>query len=319
MKKKILLIRLSSLGDLVLLTSPLESLYRKGYDVCLLLHKEYSQLFEDEPRIKRIYRVERGIRGIYRTIRELREERFYAIFDLHFKPLSIIFLLFSRSEIKKIYKKRITARRMAVWFKKRIKDISVLELYHRPLTSLLGEVREFPEPMLYINSGVVHNLPSKYCVFAPLSRHSVKIWPYYKELYSLVVKNINMEVVLVGKEEDGSEISLDIEGAVNLINRTDLKELVQIIKGACFVVSNDSAVAHISTAVRTPLFVIFGPTIKEFGFMPQGENVSIFETFPHCRPCSLHGDKPCKYSNPVCLGDIKPDDVFSRILEFLGK
>mgnify|MGYP000568946922 CR=1 FL=1 len=103
-KKSVLLIRLSSLGDLVLLTSTIELLYSFGTSITLLTSTEYRDLFEEDPRIKELI-VYKKNRSLSDLVKEVRRARYDYAFDLHRKPLTQFILRIARAK-KKLFPMR---------------------------------------------------------------------------------------------------------------------------------------------------------------------------------------------------------------------
>jgi heptosyltransferase-2 len=314
--KRVLLIRLSSLGDIVLLT-PVLDILSKGMEVHLLTGKEYTGLFKGDHRLKRIYGFERGISGLFRILREIRRTKYDLSVDLHLKPLTLLLLLLSRAKEKRFYRKRIMDRRLSVLFKRKIKEVPIPYLYLKPFLKYLREVKNLPPPVIKPTEVKGISLPEKFAVLAPGAKYESKRWLGFKELSKLIKRGCNIQVVIVGDSGD-VEIAKDIEREVDIINfagKTNLERLVYVLSKALFVVSNDSGPAHLGTALKKPVYVIFGPTVPEFGFRPMGSLVRVFEVDLPCRPCSLHGEKKCKRGDLACLGGISPSSVYRFIKE----
>ena len=82
------------------------------------------------------------------------------------------------------------------------------------------------------------------------------------------------------------------------------------------VVTNDTSVCHLAEAVSTPAIVIFGSTVKEFGYAPFLEGSELVETneILNCRPCSKDGRGKCTNPNYLhCLTTISPQTVMQLI------
>jgi ADP-heptose:LPS heptosyltransferase len=315
---KVLLIRLSALGDLVILTSTLELLKMTGAKVFLLTKEEYRELFEGDPRIEDLILLRKG--NFLETLKNLRKMTFDYAFDLHKKPLTRLLLNLSRARKKGSYGKRGLERRMAVWFKKRIGEIPVSHLYAEPIKRYMKIDLPVPPPRLLVKTKKM-DLPTNYVVLGIGAKYQTKIWPHFGDLAVRIKKEMGITPVLVGDEGDLKETrKIPREaGAIDLVGKTSLKELVGVIKNSKITVSNDSGIAHISAALSVPTVVIFGPTIPAFGFRPTGGRVVLLEyqnNLP-CRPCSLHGEKMCKRQDKICLQAISPDYVFSRVKELV--
>ncbi|HHE33070.1 MAG TPA: glycosyltransferase family 9 protein, partial [Chlorobaculum parvum] len=93
-----------------------------------------------------------------------------------------------------------------------------------------------------------------------------------------------------------------------------------LLSGVDAVLTNDTGLMHIASAFGKKLFVIFGSSVKEFGFMPWGAEYELFETPGlKCRPCSHIGRSSCPKGHFRCMTDIAPETVASRIVQTLNK
>ena len=73
---------------------------------------------------------------------------------------------------------------------------------------------------------------------------------------------------------------------------------------------------HISWVQDVPTIAFFGPTVKELGFFPRGENSIVLEEDLECRPCGLHGHKKCPKSHHNCMKNITPEHAWNTIKVF---
>lgn len=318
--KKVFLIRFSSLGDLVLLTSTLELLYSLGSSVTLIVKAEYRELFVNDPRVKRLITFDKDT-PLFQLIKEVRKESYDYAFDLHKKPFSYLLLKALRAEKKFSYRKRSLERRMAVWFKKRIHEKSVIELYAEPIFKAFGINLEVPAPKILINEETSFVPEEEYAVLGIGARHESKVWPYFGEMALMIRKEFGILPVLVGDKGDLRYLQKFPEESspLNLVGKTSISQLATLIKNSKFVISNDSGVGHIAASYGVPTLVFFGPTIPEFGFRPIGEKALAleYEGVLRCRPCSLHGEKPCRRKDKLCLSGIPPERVLNSIRRLL--
>lgn len=127
-------------------------------------------------------------------------------------------------------------------------------------------------------------------------------------------------LLFLGDETD-RRIALDIEKAVswdgpvlNLAGRLTLWESVQALSAADCLLSNDSAMTHISEALATPVAVLFGPTVEAFGFAPRLPGSKAFSAPIGCRPCSKHGKTDCRFGDKQCFSRIPKSAVIDFIV-----
>ncbi len=312
---KVLVIRLSSLGDLVILSALVEFLHRKGKRIHLALYEEFADLYEGDNRIEKIIALKRTFKGKWKGLQAIRRESYDLVVDAHGKLYPFLLTLFSRTKYRVRARKNSWERRMAVLFKKEIQETPLYKLFVTSVQKYIP-VDEIPKPKLIATKEPEFDLPREYAVLVPGASKWTKRWPveYYLELGKRIVEKLGLSVIIIGKEK---LIESAPVGFINLQANTSLRELLYILKNAKFVVSNDTGPAHMAAAIGTPLFVIFGPTIPEFGFRPAGEGfVKLFEKKLSCRPCSLHGLDRCPMEHFKCMREITPEEVFGEIERF---
>ncbi len=147
----------------------------------------------------------------------------------------------------------------------------------------------------------------------PFASHAQKTWPsdYWHDLVNLLDKN-NIPWVAIGHGP-----AMFPGRPEDLIGRTSLRETCAILAGCKALVTADSGPMHLAAAVDTPVIALFGPTTREWGFYPAGENDQVLELFLSCRPCSLHGKKNCP-RNHQCMRGLPPAKVMSALEELRG-
>ncbi len=161
-----------------------------------------------------------------------------------------------------------------------------------------------------------------FVVITPGSIWQTKCWVGYTELTKLLKEKLACDIVLLGSADDYSlceEIS-NAGCAVNLARKTNLLQSAAIIKMARLAIANDSAPAHIASAVGTPVVAIFGPTVPRFGFTPYSEKSAVIENRElYCRPCSLHGPKKCPEKHFRCMKEITCEQVLKAVEELIKR
>ncbi|MFP4658230.1 MAG: glycosyltransferase family 9 protein, partial [Desulfonatronovibrionaceae bacterium] len=81
-------------------------------------------------------------------------------------------------------------------------------------------------------------------------------------------------------------------------------------------ITPDSGPMHLGTGVETPVTALFGPTSREWGFYPSGENDRTVHLGLSCSPCTLHGRVGCR-RDLACMRDIAPETVLRTVLDRL--
>ncbi len=315
---KILVIRLSSLGD-VILTSPVIRALKKRYpqiEISFLVKKEFSNALKHNPNINQIFYYQKKNTG--ETIKELVQEDFDCVIDLQNN--------FRSREIRKALCKPFVK-----FSKPSIKKFLLVNLK----IDLFGEVKTIPEmytssidslelddnsPDIYIPDNLKPQIAKdeKNIGLCPGSKHFTKMWPkeYFIELGSKLAEE-KFNIFLFGGKDDSnicSELSKEIKGSINLSNDNDLLLTAINMKMCRIIVCNDSGLMHTACAVKTEVIAIFGSTVRQFGFFPYNSQSTVFENnLLSCRPCSHIGKSKCPKGHLKCLSEIKPGMIFNSI------
>jgi len=338
--ERVLIIRLSSIGDVVLATPVIRNLKEKYPDckIDFLVKSRYYDLLKSNPLLNKVFCLKDGggIPALTAILKEIKQVRYSLILDLHRNLRSRIINIMSRKEKSIGYKKPKLKRWFLIHFKKNYyNDIhTITQLYLKALEEYGVDQKNicpelFPDEtltkkvtFLFEENDIHEN--ERIIVFVPGAGMMTKEWPieYYSALGKLLFKAYNPKIIVLGNEKDKekAEILRDEfkENLLSLAGMTTLLEAAAIIKKANLVVTNDSGLMHISQAMDVPSVAIFGPTVKEFGFFPQRIHSPVIETELYCRPCSVFGSNRCKKEHFKCMKEISPDHVFqvcSKLLE----
>jgi len=106
---------------------------------------------------------------------------------------------------------------------------------------------------------------------------------------------------------------------VNLAGQLDIPALAAALGRLDACLTNDSGPMHLAWVQDTPLCALFGPTTRQLGFFPRGENSRVLEQSMDCRPCGLHGHTACPQKHHQCMRDITPDRVWDVLKGMLGR
>tara|TARA_E500000331_G_C17043431_1_gene620648 strand:- start:176 stop:691 length:516 start_codon:yes stop_codon:yes gene_type:complete len=160
----------------------------------------------------------------------------------------------------------------------------------------------------------------KYIAIGASASYPLKRWPlqYFKEIISILIKQ-DFPVLLVGgaNEQENTNLEHYFSGSVtNASGKFTTLESAELLRHARIVLTNDTSISHIAEAMQTPAIVIFGATVKEFGYTPFLNESTIVETNEKlsCRPCSSDGRGRCRNPEKLrCLTSITPDMVLPII------
>jgi len=311
-----LIIRLSSLGD-ILLTSPLLRSVKARYPdikIDYVVKKQYADAIKYNPNIRKIFFYEDAEIDI--------TENYDLIVDLQ----------------KNIRSKQITKKIKAPIVSFRKMDIEKFLLVRFKINKLKFSS---PIPVRYAqtigdlsldNKGleifIPDNIMSDFIegnniAIAPGSRHFTKMWPveYYIYLGKILSANKFRVVILGGKTDSQvcGQIHKMVPNSLNLCNEDDLLKTVSHMKKCRAVICNDSGLMHAACAARTPVLAFFGSTVKEFGFAPyNAKNLILENNSLSCRPCSHIGRDHCPKKHFKCMKEITPYMAFSHLNQLLN-
>ncbi len=320
--QKILIIRFSSIGDIVLTTPLLRAIKQQNsqIEVHYLTKKEYADVIRHNPYIDKLFLIDNDIRNI---VKQLRKEKYDHIIDLHknlrsfrikkalgipatsFEKLNWEKLLLVKFNINNLPKVHIVDRYFATLRKLRIKnDKKGLEYY-----SGLEDEKQI--------KGLDEKIADDYAVLVVGGTYFTKQIPIEKLLE--IIQAIKIPVVLAGGPSDveiAQEVIEQSEKTVyNAVGISDINESAEIVRRSSFVVTGDTGLMHIAAAYQKRIYSVWGNTVPEFGmtpYMPEHpERFTIIEIKElKCRPCSKLGHNTCPQSHFDCMMKIDFNKIF---------
>jgi len=338
-KMKILLIRLSSLGDAILATAAVEALREDlpEAEVHILTKPAFRDVFRNNPGVEKLLDWEPSS-GLLKLAAKIRSEKYDCIADLHGNLRTNILKNLGTGAKWTRFSKGALRRRAAVILKKpsMLGTRHVVDNYIEALAPLGVEPKRrlprlYPSPAQEARieeelraAGWDGSMPV--LALAPGARWKTKAWPRDKwiELLARVKNRDKIFPVLVGGGEDAEACAEILKKAgvrgADMAGRFSIPETAALLKKSQAMVTNDSAPLHIAVSVRTPVIALFGPTVKGFGFYPLGARDVVVEKEMSCRPCRLHGGDACPLGHHGCLVDIEVEEVFQAFsaLDFGG-
>jgi lipopolysaccharide heptosyltransferase II len=331
----VLAVRLSSIGD-VLLTTPLLRAIRRRHPaarITVLTKLVHAPLLSHNPHVNQVLAIgsNRGVAGIGA---ELRANRYTHKLDLHDSLRTRMLHLLVPGRWRTYPKHRI-ARALLIHTKKnRYRDSRPVAERYFDAARDLDVAPDGAPPDLFLSpeavreaaewldrSGLAAKRPL--IALAPGAAHATKRWPL--DRWHVLVGRILTEgcdVVLVGGNHDvalGEVLAAKAPGrVVNAAGQLGLQGTGAILQRARVLVSGDTGVMHMATAVETPVVALFGPTVRPFGYFPYSARSQVVELALSCRPCSSKGSSRCPLGHHRCLGDMDPDLVFQAVRRSLA-
>jgi len=320
--KKILVIRLSSLGDIVLTQSAVQVLRNEFPDVQIhfLTKKIFAPIVEMFNCVDEIHYWENK----YLLLKNLRKLKFDLAIDLHSKFNTLIIKNFINAKQTVTYNKKHLLRRKIV--KKRTNKTisSTVALYFTALRKM-GLESEVTIPKLFpANNAVMPEIlpvsdKTKYIGLFPGALHKTKQYPVEQlaEFIDSVPIKWNYRFLIFGSKAErllaGELNSLTKTNIIDLCGKLDLQQLVYAMNKMDAVITNDSGPMHIAAALEKPQIAIFGATHPKLGFVPMNKKAILLSADLPCQPCSLHGGEECPKNHLNCMKSI----TTAQILESL--
>jgi len=326
--KQILVIRLGAIGDVVL-TSPTILNLKLSWPrakITLLTRSHLAGLASMFTGVDEVleFPPHASFNDLYLMGEYLDKMGFDLVVDLHGNFRSWYLSKHIAAGVKVKYPKRRFERWAAVKFKRiNPNPPHTIDMYNQAVLDAGGKIYArrpvIPQrPGDQIDFDFGEALPT--VAIAPGASYPDKQWPpeRFRQLALEIIEQIPANVVLLLADIDERMESLRDEiprDKLRVFVNADLDRLPKIIAGADLLICNDSALAHIGSAVGTPVMALFGPTHPTFGFAPRGLRDCIMQVDEPCRPCSLHGQRTCYRDQQYCFERIGVNDVLNKAAE----
>ena len=334
---KFLVIRFSSIGDIVLTTPVVRCLKQQvsGSVVHFLIKPGFRTVMANNPYIDKIHVLQENWNDM---IEELKAEKFDYIIDLHHnlrtlrvkKDLDVPAYSFNKLNLEKLIYTKLKWNVMP--------DLHVVDRYMRTV-----------QPFGVVNDGLgmdyfirkeeevqIHDIPTSHSAgFIAVvigASYTNKKLPTYK-LKELCAR-IDHPIILLGAKEefrDGEEISsVDPIKIYNACGKFSLNESADLVRKAKLVISHDTGLMHIAAAFKKQVIAIWGSTVPSFGVSPyyghrflQTQSMTPFDNIQvhklWCRPCTKFGKNYCPQGHFKCMKNISIDDIVERVNIRLGR
>jgi heptosyltransferase-2 len=312
----ILVVRFSSLGD-VILTTPLLRTIRRAHpdaDVTFVTKRAYAEVLTESPYVTRLVTLEPG--ESVRTLAARLRAPFAWRLDLHgsLRSYALRMLLGGRWSS---YPKRRRMRRRLVTHRAPAGTAlpHVAERYFHAARGL-GVTPDGGPPEVHVSAAAAARAaelaPAGAVVLAPGSRQATKRWPP-ERWHALAERLLAKGYRVIGLGSVGEERLLDTPGIVPAFG-LPLGVAAGVLAAARVAVANDSGLMHLATAVGTPVVALFGPTVRALGSGPYRAPSTVVERPLGCRPCSPYGGPVCPLGHHRCMIEIAADEVETAVL-----
>ncbi|PKN77798.1 MAG: glycosyl transferase family 9 [Candidatus Cloacimonetes bacterium HGW-Cloacimonetes-1] len=328
---KILVIRLSSLGDIVLTQSVCAEL-REHYPSSIiefLTYPAFRDLVQSFGTCDKIISYEKTLAFHLK----LMLQRYDMIVDLHQKLSTIIVRTLLRAPRKVVYQKKRQLRNRIVKHRTAKSILSTVSLYYSVFTAIpdmQGLTLESPKKPVIKAIGdlppCIAELKSENRLLIgifPGAAHQTKMYPIDQWNKVIGLSDANWHFVLLGSKNEGylcKELEQsNPERTTNLCGRFQIGDLIAVINGLDLVLSNDSGPMHLAAALQKAQIAIFGSVHPKLGFAPLNDRAIVLCADLDCQPCSLHGRESCPLGHFRCMTEISPESIVRSISLLLGR
>ena len=313
--KKILIIRFSSIGDIVL-TTPVIRCVKKQFpdaEVHYVTKEVFKNILIHNPYIDKVHTFKEDISELYEP---LKAENFDVVIDLH-KNLRSLRLKQKLKAKNYSFDKLNLQKFLAVNFKQinKLPNKHIVDRYFDAVAPLgiKSDGKGLDHFMhqndrVDVSSLLTDHLQKTFVALVVGGSYFTKKIPLNK--LSEICKNSKLPIIVLGGKEDklvGDELKKQFPQLINTCGQYTINQSASIIERAEWVVSSDTGLMHIAAAYNKKIISMWGNTIPEFGmspYLPNLENKILEVKNLSCRPCSKLGYKKCPKGHFKCMNDL---------------
>lgn len=330
---KFLIIRFSSIGDIILTTPVVRCIKQQVPDaeVHYLTKSSFAFLLKNNPYIDQIHILKESL---FDTLIKLKAEGFDNIIDLHNNLRTLIcksVLGIDAFTFDKLNFEKTVLTKSGINI---LPQLHIVDRYLQTVESFgvksdgKGLEYFFDEAELdQFKRSEFYNLTNQtYVAVAIGAQHATKRMPAEK-LIELCNK-IDAPILLLGGKDDketGDIILKGCKGKIhNLCGSLSFDASAYVIQNAAHVITHDTGLMHVAAAFNKPMQVIWGNTVPELGMYPYYSNTSTLLAANHevklkCRPCSKIGYNSCPKGHFNCMMLQNTDVIANNIFRAMGR
>jgi ADP-heptose:LPS heptosyltransferase len=320
--QKFLLIRFSSMGDIVLCSPVIRSLKKKypEAEIHFLTKKTHFSLLAHNPYLSRVHLLEEKNTSL---LSQLKAEKFSYIFDLHNNLRSLRFRLALRRPSRTFNKQNINKWLMTQpWLRPLAGSIAhVVERYAETLLPVGAPLDEqgldffLPEELeAWAQQLLQGHWGERQQVLAVVLGATYPTKRWLPEHFVSTLNQLRRPVLLLGGPDTRPEADqlirqLDVP-VYDAVAKHKVLEAAALMKQAQAVLTHDTGFMHIAAAFQLPIYSLWGNTVPEFGMTPFRCQHTVLEVADlSCRPCSKLGSQRCPQGHFRCMRELSPDQV----------
>lgn len=323
--KKILIIRFSSIGDIVL-TSPIVRCVKsqlKNCEVHYLTKKSFESIVSLNPNVDKVYSIQKNIDEV---LPQLKQEKYDFIIDLHYNIRSVLVRLKLNRPSFKFNKTNLKKWLMVNWKIRKKSNAHIVDRYFKAVKKLgvkndgMGLDFFIPEDQEVSLAALPASHRNGYIAFVIGAKHFTKRMP--KEKITAICQQLQQPVILLGGPEDkalADEITKQVGAKIyNACGIYSLQQSASLVKQAQKVLTHDTGLMHIAAAFKKDIVSVWGSTIPEFGMSPylpgnSKAGVYIENSDLSCRPCSKIGFNKCPKGHFNCMTELSEAKIVAAL------
>ena len=326
---RFLIIRLSSIGDIVLTTPVIRCLHKQlpGVEIHFLVKKNFSSILNSNPYVNKVHIWKDEISD---TIEDLKAENFDVVIDLHHNLRSLKIKSGLGLKSFSFYKLNVEKWLMTALKWNRLPDRHIVDRYLDTVSSFGvkndGAGLDFFIPMEdeVIPADISDTLNREYVAMVIGAAHYTKRLP--TEKLSELLQKITFPVVLIGGPEDRALGEMLVQGrenhVVNSCGNLNLNQSASLVRQSSLVITHDTGMMHIAAAFHRPIISVWGNTIPAFGMSAYYGDIGGVDFRAEvqglsCRPCSKIGYSKCPRKHFRCMIDQDIHGIAMRVREAL--
>jgi len=325
---KFLIIRFSSIGDIVL-TTPVIRCLRKKYpaaEIYFLTKKKFAGIVESNPYLSKVLILDEVFLD---TIDILKDEKFDYVIDLHNNLRTLRIKQALKGVPFNSFNKLNTQKWIYTSFKINLMPEKHIVDRYMETVEKLGVVNDglgldyfIPEKDTINDKDIPFSHSQGYISIAIGAAHFTKKLPVDK--LKKICISIDYPIILLGGKEDysnGIEISeIDPVKIYNACGKFSLNESADIISKSKLVISHDTGLMHIAAAFKKMVLSVWGNTVPSFGMYPYQTQYELFQVNKlWCRPCSKIGYEKCPLGHFKCMQEMPIELIIESANRFLKK
>ena len=313
--KRILVITLSNVGDILLTTPVIGELTARFPKARLdvIVGPNGREIFEKDPAVSKviIYDKHTSVMDKRRLVSKLRRLKYDLVVDLRNTIFGV--LLGPRYRTSPLQKRLRGARHKKEEHLFRLKGLGIEPAGDALRIHITAEDEEAVERLIRLEG-----LKGSFVVVSAGAKSHLKRWPeeHFAKLCDRIVSEMGMDVVFIGLTEDGEVVDRIIgkmkARQVNLVNKTGIRALAALMRRSRLVITNDSAPLHLACAAGSKVLALFGPT-DPARYGPTGKSDIALHKKLACAPCE---SAVCGYDYE-CMRSITSDEVFEAAAKIL--